>query len=575
MPEVNPMVPFDNRVPPPVLPDMFGRMEQMANIRNLMNQNNLFQQTFQAKQKAGQIMATAPDVNTGLQRLQADPTTAAFAPELMNTYRQLDLTNTQVQSNQQTMYSSGMHSVMQALPSAYTDMSSFDKAMGVQIGTLSPMTQQYLKDTGAIQSLRSAMFDDLPKDQKAAQQAYKMRWNALMLGAGFSPEAIQQITSKPSTVEAGGKIYTGTTAPGIFGGGFTEAPVNMSGQGPAYGGINKTLPPTVAQVGNVPLILDQASGAQQTAPNALGVQTPGTGAPAAPAQKAGDGKPLIPSAEALTAPGITELPSRMNPTGLPVLSTAQQEASQKLSEAYGGSEKHAFDNANTTLSTLEYMDADYDKLATSPNKWLTPGFAGKARTSLANLANTVTQMVSDPKNVKLPVPAENVASAESFIKATRYLGLQVLTTMLGNQREAAQTIQNITEAVPSIDNTYLGGKVLIDTIKAQTQRVIDERNWDNAWIAKNKTLLGAAEAFNAAHPPEQYAQTVLSKYGLNSKGFSDPRTVIQLAQQGYLDKAQAKAILDKQFPGGPAKHLPQAPTPAASANAPNGLGATP
>lgn len=565
MPEVNPMVPFDNRVPPPVLPDMFGRMEQMANIRNLMNQNNLFQQTFQAKQKAGQIMATAPDVNTGLQRLQADPTTAAFAPELMNTYRQLDLTNTQVQGAQQTMYSSAMHDIMQSLPSAYMDMTTFDKAMSARIGAQSPMTQQYLKDTGAVQSLRSALFDDLPQDQTNAAKAYKMRWNALMLGAGFSPETVSGIAGKAESQDIGGKIRSTIHAPGVMGGATTEAP----------GTVDKTLAPTVANVGGVPLILDQNSGYQPTPANALGVQTPGTSQPTAPVQKAGDGKPLVPSPDTLTAPGITTVPSRMNPTGLPVLSQAQQEASQKLSEAYGGSEKHAFDNANTTLSTLEYMDADYDKLATSPNKWLTPGFAGKARTSLANLANTVTQMVSDPKNVKLPVPAENVASAESFIKATRYLGLQVLTTMLGNQREAAQTIQNITEAVPSIDNTYLGGKVLIDTIKAQTQRVIDERNWDNAWIAKNKTLLGAAEAFNAAHPPEQYAQTVLSKYGLSTKGFSDPLMVRKLAQQGYLDKTQAMAILNKQFPGGPDKHLPRALVHVAAPGTSNALGVTP
>lgn len=543
---------FDNRVQSPALPDMFGNMEKMANIRNLMNQNAIFQQTFQAKQRAGQIMATAPSVDEGLKRLQADPLTASFAPELMNSYRQLDLTNTQVQSAQQGMNTTGFHEVMKALPSAYTDMGSFQKAMAARLGTLSPMTQDYLNKTGVVSSLQSALFDGLPDDPTQKASEYRRRWNALMLGADFTPDSINAITGKNAQVDTGTGIQPTVERPTALGG----------GQVPVGSPINKTgVAPTIENVNGVPLIIGGPGGGAQNDNNALGVTQPGAGAgssssgaspgTAAPAGVAGDGTPVVPQGFKITGAPVQAAPSATNPTGMPVLSEDEKELSTEMAKRYGDGGLKTFEGAQTTMGMLKQMDSDLDNMVKSGGLGV-PGTGAKARLMLENAANTVASITGK----KPPFDPSQVASTENFIKAMTTMRLSVLNTMLGTQREAAQTISSMGEAVPNINNSYLGAKMLVETFRQMSQRVMDERAFDNWYMQQTRgNLTGAEEAFNKLHPAQEYARQAMDKFGMDPSGkFKDPQTVLSYIARGYLTQQQGQKILESQFPGGPAKH---------------------
>jgi hypothetical protein len=129
------------------------------------------------------------------------------------------------------------------------------------------------------------------------------------------------------------------------------------------------------------------------------------------------------------------------------------------------------------------------------------------------------------------------------------MGLNVVTTLLGNQREAAETIINTTKSVPGIDNTYLGAKLVASAIKSALQRTIDMRNFENAWQQKNQgNLNGAIEAFNQKYPADTYAEKVLGNFGLTPKGFASPEAVGEAYKSGLVTKDQMFSILKKQFP---------------------------
>lgn len=540
---------FDNRVMAPTMPDMFGTMEKMANVRQLMNQNAIFQQTFQAKQRAGQIMATAPSVEEGLKRLQADPLTASFAPELMNSYRQLDLTNTQVQGAQQEMYRSGFHELMKAMPSAYTDMASFQKNLALRLGTLSPMTQQYFKNSGIVSGILSALFDDLPADPTLRAAEYSKRYNAMMLGADYNPEAINAQTGKNAQIDLGDRVQPTREIPTALGGG--QVPV-----GPA---IPKTgVAPQVTNVGGTPLILGGPGGGASNDNNALGVTQPAGGASAgtgtggnSPAGNAGDGTPVVPPGFAITGAPVQGKPSATNPTGMPVLSEEEKTLSAEMAKMYGEGGLKTYQGAQTTMGMLRQMDSDLDNMISSGGLGV-PGTAAKARLMLENAANTVASITGK----KPPFDPSQVASAENFIKAMTTMRLSVLNTMLGTQREAAQTISSMGEAVPNINNSYLGAKMLVETFRQMSQRVMDERAFDNWYMQQTRgNLTGAEEAFNKLHPAQEYAKQALDKFGMDTSGkFKDPQTVLRYISQGYLTKDQGNKILNQQFPGGPAKH---------------------
>jgi hypothetical protein len=135
-----------------------------------------------------------------------------------------------------------------------------------------------------------------------------------------------------------------------------------------------------------------------------------------------------------------------------------------------------------------------------------------------------------------------------MVKDTKRMGLMVVNQFLGGQREAASVIQGVTQSVPGIENTYMGAKLVAGSLQSVMQRVIDERNFQNQWQAKNQgDLNGSAEAFNTEHPPQDYAKSVLKPFGLTENGFKSKADIANAVKEGYLTKSQAYDIAKQQF----------------------------
>lgn len=211
-----------------------GMIGDFASVQAQMNQNKLFAQTYKARQKAGQIMASAPNIDAGIQGMLADPDVAPFAGETISAMRQAQQTLVATQGEQQTQAQSGLAALLKSMPAVMADPSTWNGVVNSNLATLSPSAKAAV--VPAISSIKSALLDDLPSDQKQAQSLFNQRLAGMMLGAGITPDQIQGIVGKPTSVNAGGRTVFGTQAPAQQGGGF-----NPSGQSV----VNSLAPQTV------------------------------------------------------------------------------------------------------------------------------------------------------------------------------------------------------------------------------------------------------------------------------------------------------------------------------------------
>jgi hypothetical protein len=581
VPPLEALLPVDPQISLGVkVPDALGTIGNYAEIQNKLNQNKLFQQTFAARQRAGEILASAPDMESGLEQLYKDPVTAPFAGETVNqvragqqTFADVLLKRQQEKTSAaeatkagadtaktlQDTASSGYQAALgHAIPAllASPDDNTWNNVVQPQLGLLSPQARKAVEPI--LNDLKTSLLADIPPDMPVEQKRalVQRRVAAIGLGSGVTPEAISTIGGKPTTVNQGSQITGAVERNPLFAGGQgVLSPSGSSfgiGAPPKYasGPGDTTFPVPAIQPG-------QASGPTNSITGVLSGSRPpgpgpgpgisgsplpsgGTGEVPAPSPAVSyTGRPLYDSHTPMLAPKVGTAAG-----GLPLLSSAQQKNADKLMEDFSDSGLRAFNNANTTLGSLESMSHDLDQLA-STGGLLTPGTASQFRSDVAKSINTL----ADTVGLKEPFDPKALASVEAFNKETNRMGLTVLTTMLGNQREAAQTINNITtKAVPGIDNTYMGGKMVIEGLKATTQRAIDQRNWENEWQRRNQgNLSGADEAFNARFPAKDYADSALAKFGMNEKGFLSPDAVKAAWQSGFMTRDQALAVLKKQF----------------------------
>lgn len=563
-------------------------LHSLAETVSTLNNIKMFQQTYAARQQAGQIMASAPDMETGLNQIMQSPA-APFMGEFLNQVRSSMLANQQYQNEVSKNAREGVQEYMKGAPGSVLDPGLMKGIIGSAIATTSKNAQPQLVQ--ALQGLHSSLYDGLPDDpSKWSPQDhanYTKRATALGVATGMGTDQLGSVIGKAGTLDTGGGTYTGTFAPAVEGGGFTSAggaektlppqavglPGGLTttagggmgrlfgagnGLAPSGGGGGATMTPP-APAGNG-LSLgggDDAAararslnsegnprfftgdGSAGTSPAARSAAAGGGVAASAPGM-AGDGKPLIDPA--VIAKGGVGLGTAIG--GINVLSPAQLDQNKELIQNYAGPGTQTYNNAQTTLASLRYMDSAFDNLAKGGG-FLVPGTAAQFRGDVAKTVNTMAQMFDG----KPPFDVTKVMSIEDFNKETRRMGAQVMAQLVGQQHQAAQTIQNMTSSVPGIENTYMGGKLVLNGLQAMSQRLIDERNFQNEWQnAHQGSLIGSTEAFNNLHPAEQYAEQVLNKFGLNEKGFQSPEAIKSAIQGGYLTKAQGVQLLQQHFP---------------------------
>ena len=512
-----------------MLGSMAGTMEKWAGIQNALNQNRLFQQTQAARARAGEIISASPDLDSAIHGLTQDPLVAPYAAETINTLRQSQLAFIQGQGALQEQADKGLQAVMKSMPEVMADPSRWNEIVGARLATLNPAIRNRVKV--AVDSLQDSLTHDLPDDPQQRQVVFSQRLAGKVLGAGFTPEAIQGIVGTPTTVKTGAFQEFGITLPPQLGGGFAP-----------QGALQEQLAPQIASgPGGVPIQAGGASLPPSVVPVPRGQSALGT-SPAQSSDKAqsaitgssdelsGTGKPLLFGEMASPKAGV-------GLAGLPILSPAQLKQAEKLQDEFSSDGLKEYQNAVNSMASLTYMNNALDEMAKGGG-FLIPGSGANFRTEIAKGINTMAQVAG----MKPLFDPSKIASIEEFNKETKRMGLMVINQMLGGQREAAQIILGITSSVPGVENTYLGGKLVAKGLEAAAHRAIDMRNFQNEWQARNQgNLSGSAEAFNKRFPADEYAKSVLAEMGLTARGFASPQAKAEAQRLGYLASPEVTA----------------------------------
>jgi hypothetical protein len=498
-------------------PDPLARLGAFANLQNSMNQNRLFQQQFAAKQRLGQIMAAAPDPESGFAAAMRDPVAGPFAGEAISQYRQGMLANQQLQNEQQGGAQSGMKAVLSALPAGMADPSTLGPAIDAQLKTLSPVARDRVAP--AIKSLVGSLTEGLPKDPDQARTLFNQRLAGIGIGSGvLTPDNIKGIIGSPTQIDSGDATRTGITLPPQLGGGFREtgAPVTR-GVAPSValsaGGGSQNLPGIAGGQGANPLV---PGGTPQP-----------TTAPAPPATPpvAGDATPLLAPDSAIPKP-------QLGTNNLPVRDPAQQKSVEDQLKRFND-DQSSYDMSAQVASRLDAVKDNIQTLARGGG-WMTPGAGGELRANLANAVNTASAIFKPGEPP--PVDPNKIAAAQDTMKETANLGFGLLHQMFGGGREALGMYQGARAAVPGLDNSPLGGMLVADLLKSGTQWMQDQRNFKQDWLGRSGGDLTKADStFAAQHPPTEYVKQVMNSYGLTPSGFKDVGAIQSALRDGLIN----------------------------------------
>lgn len=504
-------------------------VQNFADTQNKLNQVTLFRQQNAARQKFGQIAAAAPSMEAAIDAASKDPTVAPFVPDIINTMsdtmkRVQDYKGLKSQQN----YDAFTHT-MDVVTGGLTDPGSVKKNFQNKLGNIyDPETRATVEKSGSniVDGLTDGL-DKLSPDQAKAEYVKRLFAAGAQTG---TLDAMKATAGAPGEIDTGGKIVPGirrSQVPTILG-----APGSFE---PAGNALTKTLAPQLATTGSVEV------GPNAPKPNNA---NPAGASPyqALESQTGADGKPLVSKGFA----GLSPVIGRGTGTGgSNVLSPEQQVQSHKLSEDFAGPEKVQYDSANNAIGSLDEMDRNVDNLARAGGV-LTPGAFGETRLQFGKAANSLSQAFGG----KPVFDPQAVASGEDVIKNTQRMGISTLQTMLGSQREAAETIKNMTEkGVPTLDNSVMGFKVVNASIKAAAQRQVDLRNFEEAWAAhpgNQGNLTGALKSFNDEHPAAGYINKALDGLGMNSKGFKSLPDLENAVRLGYVTEKEAEQIAKAQ-----------------------------
>lgn len=471
--------------------DPLESIARFAGIQNALNQNRLFQQTYAARQRSGQILASSPDTETAIRNLLADPVAAPFAGETIAALRQGALSLQQLQGEQQSQAISGLGAMYKALPLVLAG-GDFDKVMQSQLSALSPVAKQRAMETiygtSTSPGLKAALFDGLPQDPQQARAVLNQRIVGATLSAGYTPDTIRGVLGTPTTIDTGAQKIQGVQLPPQLGGGFSGATSVPQGIPPQY-----------------------------------------VGGP-------GEIKTLQPGGYPQGTPAPTVGGAPMSPLAL--------DANKALIHSFENEGVTEYKQAQNMLANTRYIDQSLDYLARQGG-WTTPGTAEAFRGEVAKAIGTLEQITG----INVTVDPKAIASYEDLNKASRQLGSAFAKQTAGGGHLAYMTINTAMQSVPGLDNSYLGAKLLNASIAALAQRQMQERQFQTDWMSSHDgKLTGAVEAFAKANPPEEMANGVLGRFGMDAHGFKSPQDIGFAVRQGLLTPEAAASMLEHQFP---------------------------
>lgn len=184
-------------------------------------------------------------------------------------------------------------------------------------------------------------------------------------------------------------------------------------------------------------------------------------------------------------------------------------------------------NAQKVMVSLDTINKLGDTLAANGFK---TGSMAPERIQAQKFFNTLTG--SDFFN------PDTVANAEAFQKESTRLGFELVRTL--GSREAQSVVQQGMASVPNIEQSPLGRKLIVSSLKQGSQRDIDYASGMDAYRQQNGTLAGYDQQFNQTHPPASYVAKARLDAGLSP---IDPAKAIQKAREKIQQGADKGAVI--------------------------------
>jgi hypothetical protein len=214
--------------------------------------------------------------------------------------------------------------------------------------------------------------------------------------------------------------------------------------------------------------------------------------------RAGELGPGVPS---WAPPGtLSAVPAELSPGE----KKAQEDAA---ADAFGEKARAQYASAQGTKRAMEDMSLQLDQLNSGDPNWYNTGAGAAWKLDVGKTLNSIAAAAGAPPIVD-PV---KLAAGEDLTKQTKLAGMQVLSTFFGGQREAAAILTSTQSAVPNIENTPQGAKLVLNGILEAARWQSDQHTFATNWYRQHAgDMVGSDVAFAQAYRPEMYTRRAVS-----------------------------------------------------------------
>lgn len=481
-------------------------LETLGSIQGLQAQQNqlkMFGQTFAARQKAGQIIASAPTLEAGLDAASKDPDVMGFAGDVYNVAREAQLAQTRVAGETQEQGLKGYGVFTKSLPSTLTNPDSFGPNASTALSLTSPAARSSVDS--AIRNVHDALTSGLPDDPTARAAELSKRIVATSVGAGDIPaDQLHAIIGTNTTQDLGDVKTSGVQAPP------QGAPAMLGGAGPG-----SYTPTSQLSLGAGPQVVPLTDKSGVVTPTLIGGRYGTGGASAGPLDTANGpqislpgGNPLMPSQPGALPAIPPELqrqlgtPARGNPlspagAGVPLSSggpsLVQQNYTANRGKAladYQGNLDEAVTSGNSLLQTLgEARDAFKD---------IKTGGGADMYTKAASFLDGI----GAPKSIVDRVGNGNFASSQEFMKLMVNTTNNQIKQQIGNSVRGQQEFATFNQNNPNIETdsraidkifnfwtkTYQRNAAEQSQLNQFVKSGGDVSDWPSEWQKRSKAL---------------------------------------------------------------------------------------
>lgn len=501
-----------------------GMFDQILGLQQKLNTQKMFQAQFGARQKAGQIISSAPDLETGLAQAAQDPSVAAFGGEVLNSYRQMQQTLTATQGMQQEQNAHGLQAIVKAAAASINNPSQDNLAKNFNTALASMPPEIRARDKEAATSLWHSLTDGVTSGDD-------LRKNLIgqFGAAGGTPEALQtMVGARPVSENLGNRMVFGNQS--LFTGGMT--PQTSLGTG---------LAPQVTEVptatGGIQKVIVGGGGASGGSPS------DGRGMPSA------QGNALVGGAQ--NAPASA--PSGGNslggtPIGPPSLGKADTEYQSGVGKDMADYRKNLNENVTAGNNIMASISQARDAM-----QQFRPGAGAETYTQLGKLV----QAFGGSQQLVDKVSNGNLAASQEMQKQMVGTAMgQVKQQMDGQGRITQAEFQEFRKNNPNIDTDPRAIEKIFNFWTQTHNRNVEEQkqlssfkgnigDWPAVWQDRQQQLgytnpvQTQGGAALAATQPQGQAQAQGTKPGAYAK----PEDVISAYKSGKLDRDAAKRLL--------------------------------